>query len=154
MHKLCTLKEMVPGSVVELPEKYQAKQGENDLVLGLEYATDGKRIRADLLRETGLGMTPMSLPYQKDDTEMMLKKDDELQKAATKAFISHKMALPALGMSVGCDPEVFVLHEDGTVFPAWEFMPCEDDARKIAKGWMATKFDYNNHIGAYKRSGR
>jgi Phage phiEco32-like COOH.NH2 ligase-type 2 len=138
MYKLCSLKEIVPGSVVELPKKYQSKAGETAIVLELAYHANGKDIAANLWRPDA----PISFPAQSENAQLALVEDKALQKTATQAFVSSKLALPELGMSLGCDPEVFCVHEDDSVFPAWEFMPSEEEAQAEAKQWLKRDWEY------------
>jgi Phage phiEco32-like COOH.NH2 ligase-type 2 len=138
MHKLCSIKDVTPGSVIELPKQYQVKDGETAVLLGLEYASDKKHIYAQALRSVGEEFVEQSLSALDEDDQLTLVDDAVLQRSAIKSFVAQKIALPALGMSAGCDPEIFVTHADGSVFPAWEFMPSEEEAQKSKKEWLTT----------------
>lgn len=154
MHKLCTLKDIVPGSVIELPEAYQSKAGETAIVLGLEYASDKQKIRAELLRNEATGLVHTALPSMDENTTLAITQDRVLETAVVRDFVAHKVALPAMGMSMGCDPEVFVLHGDGTIFPAWEYMPTEDEAQAMAKEWLNKKWGYEKNGTVWSADGR
>lgn len=145
--KYCTLKDISPGSTIELPKQYQSREHETAVVLGLEFNPIDRTIRTSFLRDT---MIQLDLPPLKEDTKLILSNDRTLQDASLKAFIANKLDLPYLGMSCGCDPEIFVIHGDGDVFPAWEFMPSEDEARKLAKEWLKQewkgKYEGSDHL--------
>jgi hypothetical protein len=140
-HKLCSLKDISPGTVVQLPKEYQSREDETAIVLGLELASDKKRIKTGFLRKQDDRLITTWMPTQPEDTELVLAEDEPLKKASIEAFVGNKLALPTLGMSTGCDPEIFVVHGDGSVFPAWEYMPSEDEARLSAKEWL--KLDWS-----------
>ena len=135
-HKLCSLKDISPGSCVILPKEYQLSKDETAIILGLELASDKKRIKTEFLRQQGQEFIVTPLASQPEDTELVLANDKVLQKASIGAFVANKFALPQLPMSTGCDPEIFVVHEDGSIFPAWEYMPSEEEAQVSAKEWL------------------
>lgn len=148
MHKLCSLKEIVPGSVVEVPKDFQLSAGEKAILIDLEYASDKTSINSQLLRTNPLGgFSIFALPLMPEDTKLVVDDDVVLQKAAIGAFVAQKVRLPGMAMTCGCDPEIFVEHEDGTVFPAWEFMPTEEEARKTTKEWLGKRWDYKTGNG-------
>lgn len=149
MHKLCSLKDIAPGSVIEVPREYRRKEGEVAVLLGLNYQ-DKKKIEADFIREVNDEFVTTSMPAQDADTQLALSDDRTISQAVMNAFVTHKLLLPELGMSMGCDPEVFVEHEDGSIFPAWEFMPSEEAALRAAKSWDTQEFDYSPPIEYYK----
>jgi hypothetical protein len=130
MHKLCSIKDIVPGSVVELPKQYQSKPDEAAVILGMEYDTSKKNIFAEMLRSDYTKVAPEAM---NEDTELALVDDPVLQKLAIRGFINQKFAMSGFGMSMGCDPEIFVVHADDSVFPAWEFMPDEKTALAESK---------------------
>ena len=143
MHKLCSLKEITPGSIVELPAEYQSKAGELGVILGLEYTRkDGDRIRAHFVRQEGETFVPISMAAKPEDMELAVVDDKVLHQASIKAFVVNKIALPVMGMSLGCDPEIFVEHGDGSIFPAWEYMPDEATAIKASKAWLSHDWTY------------
>src|SRR5580658_9690278 len=121
--KYCTLKDLTPGTIVELPHEYQGREGETAVVLGLEYTFDKRGIRTEYLKRDGEMFVARSIAPQPEDTKLAVVDDQVLQQASIKAFVTNKFFLPERGMSCGCDPEVFVEHADGSIFPAWEFMP-------------------------------
>lgn len=138
MHKYCSLKDITPGSCVRLPKEYALTEGETAVILGLEYNSDKKHIRGALLRtvpNTSLfdiaAMTDTS-----EDMELELVEDADLKTKTIQGFQKYLVQLPAILLSTGCDPEIFVLHEDESVFPAWEFMPNEETARLQGKQWL------------------
>lgn len=137
MYKLCSLKDIVPGSVIELPKAYQASEGEKAVVLGLEYSSNKQNIGMEVLRQTNNGLQMLALPAGKEDMQFAVTDDRVLTNNSIQAFVTNKIALPSLGMSVGCDPEIFCEHGDGSIFPAWEYMPDEEEARKTSKAWLA-----------------
>jgi len=140
MDKLCSLKDLIPGSVIRLPEGYRDRDDETAVVLGLEYASDKKRISTSLLRRSPTqDFVATSLPTMVDDSKLELVADLALQRAVSNAFNARKLSLPDVSMSMGCDPEVFCEHADGAIFPAWEYMPDEAIARKNVKEWAASK---------------
>jgi hypothetical protein len=139
MYKLCSLKEITPGSIVELPKEY-ANGNENAVILGLEYDSSKKRIRTEFLRKQGNSVFTIAAPAISEDTQMKVVDDEVMQKSAIAAFVTNKFKLPEMSMTSGCDPEIFVEHADGEIYPAWEFMPSEDDAQKLAKEWLAKKW--------------
>ena len=151
MSKYCTLKDMTPGSVVELPKEFASHEAEKGLIMGLEYNEDKTGVRAELVRQAGEMMITLHMASRDANTAFALADDVVLQKSAIKAFVSSNLALPVMTMTVGCDPEIFVEHANGEVFPAWEYMPSEDEARAKAKGWLAqTWIRSNNLIGPYR----
>lgn len=148
MSKLCSLKEITPGSVVVVPKDSAAFEGERAIVFGLEY--EGKdQIRGALLRRSveDKELVERVLPKNSDEYQLEVTEDEVFKKAVVGAFIKHKLSVPDHGMSMGCDPEIFVVHGDGSVFPAWEYMPTEEEAlaqAKLdrAKVWMQPELNY------------
>lgn len=135
MSKLCTLKDLCPGSVIEVPKEYSSRRGETAIVLGLEYANKGL-IQTSFVRPQHGDFIPTDLPAMPEKTEFSVTEDQTLRQDTVAAFVAQKLHLPFIGMSMGCDPEIFVTHKDGSIFPAWEFMPCEADALKAIKEWQ------------------
>jgi hypothetical protein len=88
--KLCSLKDVYPGTCVVLPKEYQSRKDETAIVLGLELASDKKRIKTEFLRKQGEDFVITSLPTQPEDTELVLANDKALQKASTSAFVANK----------------------------------------------------------------
>jgi hypothetical protein len=141
MSKLCTLKELVPGSVIEIPEQYRGAQAELGVVLGLGYNKGTRDILPSFIRRGPMNeLITTALPALHENTEFNVVEDKTFSTDVLGAFVAHKLALPELGMSAGCDPEIFVEHEDGSIFPAWEFMPDEASARSTSKEWMTQLF--------------
>lgn len=136
MEKLCALKEIVPGSVVELPEELGKGQA---VVLGLEYQTDKKSIAAFVAREGTFSFT--ALPIYSDDKQLLVKDNDPLKAAVMSAFLKGLIYLPNWQPVSGSDPEIFVEHGDGSIFPAWEFLPSEAEADVLAKQWLLTHYE-------------
>jgi len=143
MHKLCSLKDLTPGSVIELPKDFASREAETAVILGLEYASDKKHIHTQYRKEDG---TLTAFPSWDEDHKLKVVDDEVLTKSTIQAFVTQKLALPSLGMSCGCDPEVFVLKGNGEVFPAWEYMPSKEEARAKAKEWRTQTFDYKGHL--------
>jgi Phage phiEco32-like COOH.NH2 ligase-type 2 len=140
--KLCSIKDLMPGSVIELPMEYSSKAGETAVILGLEYTSDKVNISSAMLKPAGNGFLTTQLAGMHEDTKLKLVNDLPLRKAAMNGFLTRKIKLPGLGMSSGCDPEIFVTRADGSVFPAWEFMPDEEEARLAAKQWLSKQWKY------------
>ena len=134
MSKLCSLKEITPGSVIKLPRAY----GLNALgvMAGMEYSADQKMILPAIFNVSGEEVIPTSLPDQVNTTEFELVEDKKLQTLVADAFLAAEFPLPSKSMSSGCDPEIFVEHGDGSIFPAWEFLPDEETSRLQAKRWL------------------
>jgi Phage phiEco32-like COOH.NH2 ligase-type 2 len=132
MHKLCTLKDVVPGSVVELPEAYRSRAGEMAVILGLE-CQPGDMVRTQFLKPGSCDV--VGTPSLSENTPITVTDDAMTKDASIQAFLTRKFKLPALGMSLGCDPEIFAVHGNGTIFPAWEYMPNEETALATAKDW-------------------
>jgi hypothetical protein len=95
-----------------------------------------KAIEAQVLEANG-GV--YHLPSVKENTRFKLVDAADSQKSAVERFVTAKLDVPMLSMAAGCDPEIFAVHENGEVFPAWEYMPTEEAARKSAKEWLSTK---------------
>jgi Phage phiEco32-like COOH.NH2 ligase-type 2 len=140
MHKLCSLKMLTPGSIVELPKEYASKEAETAVVLGLDYDSSRTKIRTEFLKQNGNEIITIATPALGEDTELAVVDDDKIKKSAIRAFVSNKFRLPGMGMTSGCDPEIFVEHGDGTIFPAWEFMPSEEESKKLAAEWLAKEW--------------
>ena len=136
MSKLCTLKEVIPGSVIEVPKDYRGHEGELAVILDLECT--GNDIRASLLRKSGI----QPLGKYPSNTEVIVVEDSITRREATRDFIAKKFTVPELALSSGCDPEIFAVHGDGTIFPAWEYMPDENTARAQAKEWKNQTWVY------------
>lgn len=136
MDKFCTLKEIVPGSVVELPEEMGKGLA---VVLGLEYQSDRKSIATFVARGTEFAFT--ALPVYPDDKQLLVVENDSLRAATMNAFLQGHVALPNWQPVSGSDPEIFVEHGDGSIFPAWEFLPSEEEADIVAKQWLLTPYD-------------
>lgn len=144
MEKLCTLKSVVPGSIVEVPSAYSRSKGELAVLIGPRYEnSESHNITASLLRSSG---ETFFTPPIKEIEVLKLVEDEKLKKALVASFVEHKFHLPVMGMSCGCDPEIFVMHGDGSLFPAWEFMPDEDTAREVAKGWLSATWVQNRTV--------
>lgn len=144
MEKLCSLKHIVPGAIVELPSKYQKEKGELAVVLGPQYVNK----TSDMVLVTYLRQDDKTVaaPAEPDSENLTLIEDSKFKQHRASAFAANKIGLPDLPVSSGCDPEVFVLHEDGSLFPAWEFMPDEEAARQIAKEWMTAEWNQSDTI--------
>jgi hypothetical protein len=143
MEKYCTLKDMVPGSVVKLPDERLA------LIFGLEYSNaKDTDIFPTVLRVDGNTLIPTSLPSQPETTKFALSDSKILIQRVKQAFATHTLALPSMKPSMGCDPEIFVVHGDGTLFPAWEFLPSEEESNKKKLEWMLASNEETGHSNA------
>lgn len=140
MHRLCSLKELVPGSAIELPKEYQARRGETAIVFGAS-CQDNDTIALSLVKPTELGeFIPIDFPALPRENELPVVEDVPLRSNAAKSFIEHRLLMPSLPLTMGCDPEIFVLRKDETIFPAWAFMPDEKSARE-----EPSKVDIDTH---------
>lgn len=151
-YKLCSLKEVLPGSVVRLPIEFRSPDVLDGVVLGLQYDSTREHVDVDFRKKEGKDWASITKTMKAEDKLCVL--DDEKQKKqVVKDFASLKFDIPSLGMSMGCDPEVFVKHADGRVFPAWEFMPSEDEAKETAKSWMLEDFSQTSAYGSLSYKG-
>lgn len=116
------LMDIEPGTVVESPDKTQGvftglqpdhKHMREEHVLARVYRHNTQPVATRMYPST------LDLPW----TIIRGKEADKVMDSA-KAQIKKdpSIAIQDLAMNVGGDPEIFMTHVDGKIFPAWEFL--------------------------------
>lgn len=145
MEKLCALKDVVPGSVIEMPEMFGKGPA---IVLGLEYQTDKENLATEVARTWGSSLINTSMPIWNREYQVKVLDNEVMQQQAHAEYLKD-LKLPCFGMSLGTDPEIFVEHGDGSIFPAWEFLCNEAEAQTRADNWMITPLPGLDLSGAF-----
>lgn len=142
MGELRSLKEIEPGSVVELPVELQTGADKFAVMMGMDYESGkSKKLFPHLLR--GEGLQKVDPAPMKDETQFSVVEDAALTGRVKKGFVGGVVELPTMAMSYGCDPEIFVVDGTGTVIPAWMYLPTEKATQRNIKGWLAGDYTYN-----------
>lgn len=134
MSKLCSLKQMEPGSVVMLPEKLGLKD-KFGMVLGTEYerVKDSNHVFARIAAATDLSVHDTAALSDEEQWEVV--ENAAVVDAVRKNVMARTFPSPEMELSIGSDPEIFALRADGRVIPAWEYMLSEKEALAEAMEW-------------------
>lgn len=146
--ELKTPAELNPGDPIELQEGFESKigSGKFGVLTGVYQDFNDRTGKKKLIAvdiETGAGkmatfqnvQIPGVEPAAKFAKLLTGRKGTKLREAGeARMWLRPRDFCPRAVQHTGADPEMFILHGDGTVFPAFEFLPGKKEAKWVNTG--------------------
>ena len=141
------LEELQPGTPVEIPQEFRQEAGQ--AVFGLYKGFYGSYINngsgqplIDALFPAGLEervfhYTAVASKWKTVEGPQA----KSIMEVAREKYRKNLHTLPRLGMVTGGDPEIFLVHGDGSLFHAWEFLPKKSPDKQIY--WDGAQAEFN-----------
>jgi hypothetical protein len=129
-----TAKSILPGTVIELPKQHFGTQ--YGVVMGVEEVLAGGvgslYPRVQVLTGLDTWETIKDFVFVKPDFEFKLAPEKEtlIYRKRMWDLVGHFSLRPSyVGVTIGADPELFVLNPENEVVPAWAFLASESIAK-------------------------